>query len=798
MKELLSYNWKFKHFPEITSGVCPTDFYSVSFDDSAWQTVRIPHDWAASGEFKIENDCSYREITADGITNPIEHSGRTGGLPTVGLGVYRVSVDIPEANKGESVLLEFDGVMWECNVYVNGKHAFFNHFGYKSFEVDVSNYIEFGTSNLITVAASVYNDCSRWYSGAGIYRNAYISIKKPTHIKFNGIWLRQLEVADGKASYELSVEHTGKDDIKFRADVLSPSGEKLLQISSNENSGTLYQCFSIENVQLWDVDSPSLYTAEIHLLNESGEELDFESVKFGARNIKFTADKGFFLNDRHLKLKGVCLHHDLGSIGAAVNKAAMKRQLLLMQEIGVNAIRTSHNPPAPEFLELCDEMGFLVIDEFFDEWNTPKVSNGYAKYFKDHAEQDVIDIIKRDRNHPCIILWSIGNEILEQREEDGWKAAKLLSETCHKTDPTRLTTAGFDYPVGAFKSRIVEYVDVCGFNYKPHLYKEFHEKYPNMIFMGSETASCVSTRGVYHLPANIAIPCNKHDDLTLSAYELEAPQWASYAEREFAAQDDFEYVCGEFVWTGFDYLGEPTPYYSEWPSRSSYFGILDLSGQPKNRFYGYKANWTNSPVLHIFPHWNWEGREGKIVPVHVYTNYYEVELFVNGKSYGKEKLGDKSGGDLGEIERYRMMWNGTIYAPGEVKAVAYDEKGNIVAENVVRTATEPHHIMLTADKSKIDADGNDLVYVTATVVDKSGTACPHFNDRLYFSVTNGELLATDNGDPRETESFARPDKRCLSGSCVACIRSVFGEKGKIKISVKGDNLNDAEFIIEAQ
>ena len=798
-REKLAYGYKFCLYPD---GTADEAVYTPAYDDSAWQDIRVPHDWAADGEFLITNDASYREVAADGVTRPIDHSGRTGALPIVGLGVYRRWIDIAAEDEGKAITIEFDGVMWDSHIYVNGKHVHFNHFGYKSFSVDITDAVEYGKPNLIAVGASVYEDCSRWYPGAGIFRNVYLVKKAAQHINFNGIWLRQLEVANGHANFELSVDYTGPESLKFKADILDPAGEKVCEAAHGTYLGELSDIFTINDVQLWDIDTPNLYTAVVSLVDEDDNILDTETVKFGARNFEFTVENGFFLNGKHVKLNGVCNHHDLGSLGAAVNVAALRRQLRLMREMGVNSIRTSHNPPSPELLNLCDELGFVVMDEFFDEWYIPKVANGYAKYYREHAAEDVVDVIRRDRNHPSVIMWSIGNEINEQGDKEGWRAAKFLSELCHRTDPTRPTTAGFNNTWAAFKNHLAEFVDIVGVNYKPHHYEEFHRDHPLMKLIGTETASCVSTRDVYTLPAEIAIPCRKLDDLTVSAYELEAPGWAYYAEREFVAQDDLPYVAGEYVWTGLDYLGEPTPYYSEWPSRSSYFGIVDIAGIPKNRFYGYRAHWTDTPTLHIFPHWNWAGMEGQIVPVHVYTNYHSVELFVNGKSYGIHTHADKSASadkGMGEVARYRLMWNHVVYEPGEVKAVAYDEKGNAVAESVVLTAGAPAKIALSADRDAISADGDDLVYITASVVDENGTVCPLADNRLFFSVFgDGELLTTDNGDQRETESFARHDKKVLAGKVVACVRSIKDQPGKLTLKVIADGIGASEIDIDVK
>lgn len=820
-REKLVYGYKFCLYPD---GVCGPEVFSPDYDDASWETARVPHDWAANGEFLITNDSSYNAVEADGLKTAIGHTGRTGGLPTVGLGVYRRWIDIVPEDEGKAITLEFDGVMWESDIYINGKHAFFNHYGYKSFCVDITEFVEYGKTNLIAVSAVVKKDCARWYSGSGIYRNVYLVKKNAVHMEYNGICLRQLEVTTDYASFEISVDYTGSECVKLRADILSSKGEMVARATAEACTGTLNSLFSISDVMLWNVDSPNLYTAVVSLLDENDNVLDRDTIRFGARSIAFTPDKGFLLNGRQLKIKGVCLHHDLGSLGAAVNVSAIRRQLRMMQEMGANAIRTSHNPPAPELLDLCDEMGILVNVELFDEWELPKIENGYAQYFRQHAAQDAEDIVRRDRNHSSVIMWSIGNEVREQWETDGWRCAKLLSEVCHRTDPTRPTTAGFNGHWASANNHLTDHVDVVGYNYKPYFYGKAHKNYPDMVQMGAETASCVSTRGVYKLPAEIAIPCKKHDDLTVSAYDLESTWWANFPEIEFAAQDDSPFVVGEFVWTGFDYLGEPTPYYSEWPSRSAYFGIVDLAGIPKNRYYGYQAHWTNKPTLHIFPHWNWDGMEGKTVPVHIYTNYAAVELFVNGKSYGKqthlrhknagkkpvwEKVEDTDRGKINAydadgnnveqqlLRRYRLIWDDVVYEPGTVRAVAYDVQGNAVAVKCVYTAGKPAGIVLTADREAICADGDDLVYITATVVDENGNICPLADNRLYFSVTGeGELLTTDNGDQRETESFARHDKKALAGMVVACARSLRNKPGTLKLTAKAEGLKTAEIEIE--
>jgi len=773
--EQLKYGFKFEKFEEKSA---VAEYLLPDFDDSAWQEVRVPHDWAIQADFEKLCDAKEATIKEDGVVKPILHTGRTGALPSIGKGVYRKWIEIPAADSDRKIFLECDGIMWRSEIYLNGILCGKNHFGYKSFQVDLTDAVKFGEPNLLAIVAIVDTDCSRWYTGGGIYRNLRLVKKPAQHLPYNGIWVRQLAAGPQVAVFELSVEIKGG----YHAQIFAPDGTPVQEFDSDSNS----MIFELENPVLWDLDNPVLYTVKVRI--NSG---DTETVAFGPRSSRFTTD-GYFLNGRHIKLNGVCMHHDLGSLGAAINLAAMRRQLTILKEMGVNALRTSHNPPAPELLTLCDEMGILVMDEFFDEWATRKVSNGYTKYFNDHAVEDMTDVIKRDRNHPSVILWSTGNEMREQWRDDGWKVTKMLTDAVHTIDPTRPVTAGLSAMPHALEKHQAFYLDVASFNYKPHLYKEIHERFPDLILLGSETASCVSTRGVYHLPAQVEIPVTPKEDLACSAYELTAPNWAYYAERELAAQRDCPYVAGEFIWTGFDYLGEPTPYYCEWPSRSSYFGVLDLAGLPKNRFFGYKAAWTDQPVLHLFPHWNWEGDEGKNVPVHLYTNFPCAELFINGVSQGKQYLDDTD-----EIRRFRMIWPDTVYAPGEVVAVAYDQEGKEAMRTAVKTAGAPYAITLTADRTELTADGDDLAYVTAAIVDRDGNLCPTAAHRLTFEVTGaGEFLTTDAGDQRETESFARPDKKALSGMLVACVRTL-QQAGTITVACTGEGLQKATLQIKS-
>ena len=763
----LKNEFKFKKF-ELNQ--VEDNVFSTDYDDSDWREISIPHDWGIEGDFSPDNDPSYLEIYQDGITTPILHTGRTGALPTIGEGVYRKWVKI---DNYETAFLEFDGIMWESHVYINGKKVGGCHFGYLSFEVDITDAIVPG-DNLIAIHAIVHPASSRWYSGAGIYRNVRLVTKPTTHICYNGVWVRQIYADSKSVLFDISV--TSNSTTGFNAKITTPKG-LVYDIST---AGDLLH-FQDEDPALWDIYTPNLYTATITL--DSGDSV---SVRFGARSCEFTPN-GFFLNGKYTKMNGVCMHHDMGCIGTAINRSALERQLDILKSMGVNAIRTSHNPPAPELLELCDEQGILVIDEFFDEWVIPKVPNGYHKYFKEHAVDDLKQIMIRDRNHPCVIMWSIGNEIAEQKDPDGWKVARMLSDSVHKIDPTRPSTAGLELYHEAFNSKFAFYMDVIGLNYKPHTYGVIKEKYPNLKLVGSETASCISTRGVYQLPAVVDIGMPKNDDLTISDYGLSTTFWAYYAEREICAQQDHKYVMGEFVWTGFDYIGEPTPYYTEWPSRSSYFGAIDLAGLPKNRYYLYRSAWSNYPTLHIFPHWNWEGKEGTIVPVHIYTNYEEVELFINGVSYGKKRHSTSGNEVNDQLERFRLMWNDTVYQPGEICAVAYVE-GKEVERKTIKTAGEPYAIKLSVYKNEISADTESLNYVTATIVDKYGNVCPNANNRLYFLAEGcAKVYATDAGDQREVEGFLRADKKALSGMLVCCLRSD-GKAGKVVVKCKSDSL----------
>ena len=782
-----------------------TDLSSPALDDSGWETVTVPHDWAIGHDFDEDNDASYSEILADGILKPVKHTGRTGALPHIGCGWYRRALEIPAEDAGRRIELVLDGVMWESEVYLNGKLCGKNHFGYLSYSVDLTPNVSFGGTNLLAIRAVVKPNCSRWYPGAGIFRNVYLITKSEDSIAYCGIrtWIR--DVSEEEATLTVNLTTEGCAD-SFEIELCSPDSSNVLSGRGMLVGKTGVYTAKVEAPALWSLEHRNLYTLRVKLFRQ-GKKTDSDTVRIGFRDCRFDASEGFFLNGKPLKFKGVCMHHDLGVFGAAANLSATRRQLTILQEMGANAIRTSHNPPSPELLNLCDEMGFLVIDEFFDEWRKPKVSHGYAQYFDAHAEEDAAAIIRRDINHPSIIMWSIGNEMVEVKDPDGWEIAKMLGDVCHREDPTRPTTAGMNNPAGVEANGFLDHLDVIGLNYCPHRYKVFHEKYPEKIFYGSETASCISTRGEYRFPAVVEMPTKPNADLTVSDYAMSSTPWSYHPDREFVAQEDVPSNLGEFVWTGFDYLGEPTPYYAHWPVRSSYFGIVDTAGLPKSRFYQYKSQWSDKKVLAIIPHWNFEGREGEIVPVHIFTNYDRVELFVNGQSMGiKEKSREVC--DYGvnriiegspDIARCRIVYENVVYTPGELVAVALGENGEVLARTRVKTAGNPYTIKLVPERKTITADGEDACFVRAYVVDRYGYVCPTASNLIRFRAEGaGTLYATDNGDPRETDGYFRPDKKALNGACVAVIKSVKGQTGVIGLRADSEGLVSSAATLFAQ
>ena len=807
--ERLEKGWRFTRVDDPKAS-------AEGYDDSKWSRVVVPHDWAIYGPFSFDNDKQHLAITQDGQKEAMEHAGRTGGLPFVGVGWYRRTLSIPEDLGQRRVVLRFDGAMSRARVYVNGHEAGYWPYGYNSFHLDVTPYIRPGKDNTLAVRLENKHESSRWYPGAGLYRNVYMVITDPVHVPTWGTQIKTPVVREDFAYVDVEtklagLKTLGNKVLTIKTHLLTPLGTKIASKSVETKASfwakdsILRSGFEVRRPLLWDIGHPFLYKYVVEL-SSGGKLLDRDTTTFGIRSIELKAGDGFYLNGRKIKFQGACLHHDLGPLGAAVNEAAMRRQIRLMQDMGVNAIRTSHNMPAPEFVRLCDEMGMPLMAESFDSWAQPKVPNGYNLDFNEWHERDLVNLIHQFRNSPSVIMWSIGNEVPEQPSFEGAKLAYRLQEICHREDPTRPVTNGMDNPLGALKSGMAGTLDIPGFNYRPFLYDTAHKVLPQGFLLGSETCSTVSSRGVYKFPV-VRKSMAKYPDHQSSGYDVEHCGWSNLPEDDFIRQDDLSWSMGEFIWTGIDYLGEPTPYYSEWPSHSSLFGAIDLAGIPKDRFYLYRSHWNkDAETLHILPHWTWPGREGQVTPIFVYTNHPEAELFINGKSQGRQKKDTSITIDATENKesqeaftrqkRYRLMWMDTKYEPGEVKVVAYDKSGKAVAEQVVRTAGRPHHLELIADRTSITADGKDIAFVTVRVVDKDGNLIPDDARLLQFKVTGaGSFRAAASGNPASLDAFHLPQHHAFSGQLVALVQS--GEKaGEAILSVSAKGLPTAKIRIQ--
>ena len=760
---LLDRDWKFINMEVV-------DAENPGTSDADWDRVTIPHDWAISGEFDKSIDPQKIMVLEDGERKPMMRTGRTGGLPHIGIGWYRRNIEIPASYEKKRVYIEFDGAMSHARVFMNGEFVGEWPYGYASFGLDVTPHVKYGETNVLAVRLENKPQSSRWYPGAGLYRNVRLVVTNPVHVRQWGTYLTTPDIAEGIGTVQLAttvLNHTGKiKEVTLMTSITTRDGtvvaEHTLEAKISEIT-TVNQLLEVPEPILWSTEYPIMYSAVTRIL-EGTREVDVYTTPFGFRYFEFTNDRGFFLNGERTQLNGVCLHHDLGPLGAAVNLSSLKHRMKLLQEMGCNSIRTSHNPPAPEMLDLADEMGFLVIDESFDEWKYPKCENGYNTLWDEWAEKDMVAMIHRDRNHPSVIMWSIGNEIREQGLEGGAEYCQFLVDICKREDPTRPTTAGFNQWEAAIKNGFADIVDVAGWNYKPQHYAFIHKKFPHWKMYGSETASTVSSRGEYFFPAEEKVHFTR-EPYHSSSFDLEFPRWATSPDREFAAQDSFTFMAGEYVWTGFDYLGEPTPYNIQWPSRSSYFGIIDLCGIPKDRYYLYQSKWTDKEVLHLLPHWNWE--EGQQVSVHCYTSFDRAELFLNGHSLG---IREKDPSSL--YTSYRLVWDQITCHPGELQVVALGSDNKPLKESFVRTAGEPDGIILEADRSEILADGKELAFVTVTITDDQGNICPRANNLVQFTVEGaGILKVVGNGDPTSLESFVKPFRKAFNGKCMAIIQS---------------------------
>jgi len=770
------------------------------FDDKEWKQLNLPHDWGIEGPFKQE------------------YPGETGKLPWWGVGWYRKHFNVSMTEKSKQLFLQIDGAMSCSMVWLNGKFVGGWPYGYASFQLDLTPFIQPG-DNVIAVRLDNPPNSSRWYPGGGIYRNVWLVKTDPIHVGHWGIYVTTPTVDETSATVHVKVQvdtpETASAAVKTEIFEAGPDGQPAgAAVVSSQTSGAQEIDLAVSRPKLWSLETRNLYIAVTSVFSNN-KLVDRCQTSFGIRTIKFDKDKGFLLNGRHVKLNGVCDHHDLGALGTAINVHALQRQIELLQEMGCNAIRTSHNPPAPELLDLCDRMGMLVMDEYVDCWKMRKTPNDYHQFFDDWHEKDLRAQVRRDRNHPCVVLWSIGNEIPEQSKPQGPKMAAELTAIVHEEDPTRPTTFACSDVHGGYNGYQTG-VDVFGYNYKPGEYGKFHAAHPDIPIFGSETSSTVSSRGEYAFPPS-GKEADAKTDFQMSSYDLYAPRWATTPDAEFKAQDQNPFVAGEFVWTGFDYLGEPTPYNRDEtvllnfqdpaekakaeqeltqlhkvtvPSRSSYFGIMDLAGFRKDRFYLYQSKWRpDFPMAHILPHWNWPERVGQVTPVFVYTSGDEAELFLNGKSQGRKKKGDYE---------YRLRWDDVVYQPGELRVVAYKD-GKEWAQNIVKTTGPASQVMLKADRSKIAADGLDLSYVTVTIADKDGLMVPRSKNLVQFDISGpAQIIGVDNGDATSHDSFQANQVKAFNGLALVIVRTKAGQPGAVVLHAKSEGLQPEDLPLQSE
>lgn len=806
----LNEGWTFARYGLQADGTLreePEGMYAAGWDDSSWRKLDVPHDFAIEGPFRMDL------------------SGNTGRLPYQGIGWYRKSFVLDSTDADKRIYVDFDGVMAYAQVWLNGQYVGGWPYGYNSFRLDLTPYVRTGGENLLAVRTDTEKWESRWYPGAGIYRNVWLVKTGQVQVKHWSARMRTACLTESTARLDLSLEvenHLDKDVeavVKgevYELDSTDCFGRRVLRLPAQEVrlSARSAQAVKLEDelddYKRWDIGSPNRYVARL-TVSVGGQVTDRYDVPFGIRETEFSR-QGFFLNGRKVALQGVCLHHDLGALGAAFNLSAQERQLRIMQEMGCNAIRTSHNPPAPELLDLADKMGLLVMDEAFDAWAHGKRAWDYNKLYNEWHEKDLQAMVRRDWNHPSVIIWSIGNEVMEQRDVE---MTRHLAGIVRELDDTRPVTAGYNNPDGGRDSNAARELDLMGVNYffGQQARWDEDERYKDMPTVGTETSSCVSTRGVYFMGDTL------RKNFQISSYDLDSPGWGCSPDRQFAMNARFPHLLGEFVWTGFDYLGEPTPYNSDNtnllnfrtdpskqeelkkkleelariqpPSRSSYFGIVDLAGFPKDRYYLYQSHWRPElPMAHILPHWNWPDRIGQVVPVHVYTSGTEAELFVNGKSWGRRSK--REGQD------FRLVWDSVVYQPGSVRVVAY-KNGQKWAEDEVQTTGEARKIRLEADRNSLDAGSRELAFVTVRLTDEEGRTVPTACCPLKFEVEGaGELVATDNGDPISFTPFQSAEREAFNGLALAIVRARKGAAGEIRVRVSGEGLEPAVLQLEAR
>ncbi|MCU0795428.1 MAG: DUF4982 domain-containing protein [Akkermansiaceae bacterium] len=778
-RENFDREWKFrKADPESGNPALP------DFDDADWRVVNLPHDWGIEGPFSMD------------LPN------RTGRLPWAGIGWYRKSFEVAAEDRGKRLYLDFDGAMSQPVVHVNGKPAGEWAYGYNSFRIDLTPHLNFGGKNTVAVRLDNLADSSRWYPGGGIYRHVWLVKAGPIHFAHHGIFARSENIDGDKAELVVTAEIDGAaEGLQIRHRLLDREGKVVAEAQSAAAEVRLV----VKSPKLWDLDSPYLYLLRSELMRDA-EVLDAEEIPIGIRSAEWKSD-GFYLNGRRVTIQGVCNHHDLGAIGAAFHLRAAERQLELLKEMGCNSIRTAHNPPAPQLLDLCDRMGILVLNELFDTWTKAKKPGDYHLFFKEWHERDVAAFVRRDRNHPSVIAWSSGNELPEQKDPALVGVSQELTRLFRKHDPSRPITLGINH-LGAALGPFGESVDIIGLNYPVKdrsIFRKIRERRPKVPLLSSESSSCISTRGFYHFPMS----WNKAAGISgfqISSYEVYAPGWANRPDLDFELLDKHPEVAGEYVWTGFDYFGEPTPFNDDSsialnfnnegvakkameefrrlggaaPSRSSYFGILDLAGFPKDRYFLYQSRWRRDhPMAHLLPHWNWPGREGEVTPVHVFTSGDEAELFLNGKSLGRKKK---------EAYQYRLVWEDVVYEPGSLTVKTWKD-GKPWAEADRSTTGPASKVRATADRSEIRADGRDLSYITLAVVDEAGRVVPDAMHRLRFKVRGPiEIAGVCNGDPTNLENMQGDTLPAFHGLCQVVLRGIVGGTGEGVLEVEAEAL----------
>lgn len=787
-------------------------YVKSDFDDSEWRHLNLPHDWAIEGPFNID------------------YNGSTGKLPYWGIRWYRKTLELSQDDAGKQIYLDIDGAMSYASVWCNGQYVGGWPYGYASFRLDLTPYIKAGQKNVLAIRLDNPDDTSRWYPGSGIYRNVWLVKTSPVHVEQWGTFVRNQQVDSEIAVMEMGVNienHAGKDvQVKLQTSVYlqgkdgRPVGEEVTQsmtkdiaIKKDSWSGARFQ-FKVDKPKLWDIDTPNCYVAVSRVFMD-GKEMDSYETPFGIRTIEFTHDQGFMLNGQKVAIKGVYMHHDLGALGAAFNEVAAERQLRIMKEMGANAIRTSHNPPAPELVALCDRMGLMMQLELADTWQKGKRKNDYNLLFDDWSEADMRSLVRHYRNHPSVIMWSIGNEMPDQTTDQGVIIARNLTAYCHDEDPTRPTSLGCNKRDAVFRD-IVNQVDIFGLNYFHKTYPVFKEQNPTRRYHASETSSATSSRGEYFFPVTTDVN-DSRSGFQLSSYDMTTIGWGCAPEVQFKMNEEYPFMSGEFVWTGFDYLGEPTPYNKDLtnllnfsdpnelekarkeleelgkiktPSRSSYFGIVDLCGFPKDRYYSYKSYWRpDVPTVHILPHWNWQERIGEITPVHIYTSGDAVELFLNGKSLGRRE----------KVHSYdRLTWDDVRYEPGSLRAIAY-KNGQKWAEELVETTGKPAALEVTAEKTELKNDGTDLSFIRVAVVDSQGRVVPRSKNHLKFSVTGpAEIIATDNGDATSLLPFQLSERDAYNGLALVILRSQYMKQGKVVLTVESKGLPKQKVVLKVE